>query len=41
MASTFSKLIEQRGIKLIDWDAMHPPYLLETNCSESPDFGKE
>jgi len=38
LAANLAKLITQRGIKLVDWDAMHPPYLLETNCSESPEF---
>lgn len=41
IANQFAKLITQRGIKLVDWDAMHAPYLLETNCSESPEFGKK
>tara|TARA_Y100000593_G_C4300796_1_gene333256 strand:- start:1154 stop:1783 length:630 start_codon:yes stop_codon:yes gene_type:complete len=41
MAESLSKLILQRGIKLVQWDAMHSPYLIETNCSESPEFGKE
>lgn len=38
MANNFHKLIMQRGIKIVEWDAMEPPYLLEKNCTESPDF---
>ena len=41
IGDTFTTLMLQRGIEMKDWDAMHPPYLIEKNCSESPEFGKE
>jgi len=41
LGSKLCDILMQRGVELMDWDAMYPPYLLETNCSESPDFGKE
>jgi len=30
--------IKEYGVKLVDWDAMHEPYLLETHCTEHKDF---
>ena len=41
LGSTMTDLLLQRGVEMMDWDAMYPPYLLETNCSESPEFDEE
>ena len=41
LGSTMTDLLLQRGVEMMDWDAMYPPYLIETNCSESPEFDKK
>jgi FkbM family methyltransferase len=38
MIQQLTTVFNQKAIKLVEWDAMHAPYLIETNCSESPEF---